>query len=450
MTENQKIFVVDSSRRDFLKTSSAAVVGGAVLAGLAVPRAVHAAGDDLIRIGLIGAGGRGASAARNALATKGAVKLVAVGDAFKFRLDSSVQQLQKTFADRVDCPKERQFVGLDAYQKVIDSGVDLVILTTPPGFRPLHLQYAINAGKHVFMEKPVAVDAPGVRAVLDATRKAKDKGLGLGVGLQRHHSKSYIETIDRLREGAIGDIHTMRAYWNGTTPWVRKRGESPAEVKTEMQYQVNNWYFFNWLSGDHICEQHIHNLDVINWLKNAYPTSAQGMGGREVRKGDDVGEIYDHHAVEFEYADGSRMFSFCRHMSGCWEKVAEFAQGSKGNADISGAKIVAEGKDGKDEWKYRGEPNDAYQTEHDDLFESIRKGQPLNEGEFGALSSMTAVLGRMATYSGKLVKWEDAIHSPIKLGPKEDNYTWETTPPVPEVAIPGVTDPVGKPVNRTA
>jgi predicted dehydrogenase len=424
-------------RRDFLKTSTAAVALS-TLGGM-VP-AAHAQGSDVIRIGLIGCGGRGTGAAsqalktaREELKTAGPVKLVAVADAFQDRADGALNNLarDRSIAELIDVPAERRFIGFDGYQQVINAGVDLVILATPPGFRPIHLKAAIDAGKHVFMEKPVAVDAPGVRSVLESARKAKEQGLALGVGLQRHHQFPYIETIKKLQDGMIGDIVTMRAYWNGAGVWVKPR--QPGQ--TEMEYQMRNWYYFNWLCGDHIVEQHIHNLDVINWLKNAYPVSAQGMGGREVRKGDDYGEIYDHHAVEFEYADGSRMFSFCRHIPNCWNSVSEHCQGTKGHADISGATIIVSGQE---PWKYRGPNSNPYQQEHDDLFASIRAGSPLNEGEIGALSSMTAILGRMATYSGKMIRWDDAIASNVNLAPKD--YSFDATPPTPSVAVPGVTE----------
>ncbi|MGH7139658.1 MAG: Gfo/Idh/MocA family protein, partial [Pirellulales bacterium] len=322
------------------------------------------------------------------------------GDAFEDRLNGSLNNIQKegNFSAKIDVPKDRQFVGFDAYKKVLEAGVDLVILATPPGFRPIHFAAAVDAGKHIFMEKPVAVDAPGVRAVLDAAKKAKDKGLGVGVGLQRRHQKSYLETIKRLQDGAIGKIVTMRAYWNGAGVWVnpRKPGQS------DMEYQMRNWYYFNWLCGDHIVEQHIHNLDVINWLKNAYPVRGQGMGGRQVRTGPDYGEIYDHHAVEFEYADGSRMFSYCRHIPNCWDSVSEHAQGTKGVADISGHRL--ETMDGE-KWRYTGENKNPYVVEHHDLIASILSGNPYNEAEYGALSTMTAIFGRMCTYSGKMISW---------------------------------------------
>lgn len=424
-----------ASRRDFLKTSSLLAAGTTALGSLAMPRGVHAGADDTIKVGLIGCGGRGTGAASQALHTTGPVKLVAVGDAFQDRIDQCVAQLEKDgeIKDRLDVPVERRFVGLDAYKKVIDAGVDMVIMATPPGFRPIHLAAAVEAGKHVFMEKPVAVDAPGVRSVLESTAKAKQKGLALGVGLQRHHQAEYIETIKRLQDGAIGDIVATRVYWNGAGVWVHPKTPD----QTEMQYQVRNWYYFNWLGGDHIVEQHIHNLDVSNWLKGAYPVRCQGLGGRQVRIAPEYGEIYDHFACEYEYADGTRMFSYCRHIPNCWDSVTEHAIGTKGTSDISASIIDAKGGD---KWKYRGKRANPYQVEHDDLFASIRSGNPLNEGENGALSSMTAILGRMATYSGKMLKWEDALNSKISLAPSE--FTWEATPPVPVVAVPGQTSVV--------
>jgi predicted dehydrogenase len=283
------------------------------------------------------------------------------------------------------------------------------------------------------MEKPVAVDAPGVRSVLESTRKAKEKNLGVGVGLQRHHQNSYLETIKRLQDGAIGDIVCARVYWNMGSLWVHPRKPE----QTEMEYQMRNWYYFNWLSGDHIVEQHIHNIDVINWLLGKYPVRAEGMGGRQVRTGPDFGEIFDHHAVEFEYDNGVRMFSYCRQTPGCWSSVSEHVHGTKGYADISAGVIRV---NGEKPWKYRGDNNNPYQTEHDDLFASIRAGNPLNEGEFGALSTMASIFGRMATYSGKQLRWDQALASNKSLAPGE--FGWNVTPPVPTVATPGQTEVV--------
>lgn len=424
--------VTPPSRRDFLKSSTATLVGTSLVGGLGLARSAHAAGDDTIKVGLIGCGGRGTGAASQALQTSGPVKLVAMGDAFPDRVSSSLETLKKEdkISERIDVPEDRQFAGFDAFQKVLDSDVDLVILATPPGFRPQHLAAAIEAGKHVFAEKPVAVDAPGVRSVLASAQKAKEQKLAIGIGLQRHHQNNYLETIKRLQDGAIGDFVTARVYWNGAGLWVRERQSD----WTEMEYQMRNWYYFNWLCGDHIVEQHIHNMDVVNWLRDDHPVRAQGMGGREVRKGQNHGEIFDHHSVEFEYEDGGRMFSFCRHIPGCWDSVSEHVHGTKGSADISAAVIRA---NGEDPWKYRGERNNPYQTEHDDLFASIRNGEPLNEAEYGARSTMTAILGRMATYSGKMVSWDEALNSEISLTPSE--FSWEATPPVASVAVPGQT-----------
>lgn len=431
--------IAPTSRREFLKTSTIAGVGAGLVGSLgALPRA-YAGSDDVIKIGLIGCGGRGTGATGQALSTKGNVKLVAVGDAFPDRLEGSLSNLKTEFEsrpERIAVDEEHKFVGLDAYQKVLNSGVDLVILATPPGFRPIHFEAAVKAGKHVFMEKPVAVDAVGVRTVLAAAEEAKKKNLAVGVGLQRRHEAGYLETIKRLQDGEIGDIHTARVYWNGAGVWVKPRQPN----QTEMEYQMRNWYYFNWLCGDHIVEQHIHNLDVINWLKGGYPVRAHGLGGRQVRVGKDYGEIYDHHAVEFEYADGSRMFSQCQHIANCWSSVSEHVQGTKGSSDISSNSI----RSGDQAWRYSGKKANPYQVEHDDLFASIRSGKPINEAEYGALSSMTSVLGRLATYGGKLVEWKDALASNLSLAPKE--YDFKAQPPVlpgPDglypAAVPGVT-----------
>ena len=347
-----------------------------------------------------------------------------MGDAFENSLESSLRNITSSMkdqaAERVAVDAEHKFAGFDAYQKVIDSGVDLVILATPPGFRPIHFEAAVKAGKHVFMEKPVAVDAPGVRQVLAAVEEAKTRNLKVGVGLQRHHQNSYLETIKRLNDGAIGDIVTLRVYWNSGGVWdPRVKRE---DAKSEMEYQMRNWYYYNWLCGDHICEQHIHNLDVGNWVKGAYPVRAQGMGGREVRTDKKYGEIYDHHAVEFEFADGTRMFSSCRHQPNTWNSVTEHAIGTKGTADISGSSIK-----GAEAWRFRGPNPNPYQVEHDNLFAAIREDREFNEGENGALSTMTSILGRMCTYSGKVIEWKDAINSNLSLMP--ERFAWDANPP---------------------
>lgn len=422
------------TRRDFLQTSSIAA-GGAVLGSLSLDRAVHAQGNDQLKLSLIGCGGRGSGAASQALQT-GNVKLVAMADAFSDRLESSYQQLRKQAEDQVDVPAERRFVGFDAYKQAIDLA-DVVILATPPGFRPIHFEEAIKQNKHVFMEKPVAVDAAGVRQVLAAAEEAKKKNLKVGVGLQRHHQAGYIETMQRLHDGAIGDITAARCYWNGGGVWVRPRKPG----MTEMEYQMRNWYYFVWLCGDHIVEQHIHNLDVINWAKNDYPIRCQGMGGRQVRTGKEYGEIFDHHAVEFEYQDGSRMFSQCRHIRGCWNSVSEHVIGTKGNCDVSGHRIT-----GPNRWHFdRDGARNPYQQEHDDLFAAIRNDKPYNEAFNGAMSSLTAIMGRLATYSGKMIEREDVLASNFSLRP--ESYAWDAEPPtMPNedgfypIPVPGTTE----------
>ena len=438
------------SRRGFLKTSSAAVAGGALLGALAPERFAHAAsGTDELKVALVGCGGRGSGAANQALSTYtlGPVKLVAMGDVHEDRLTSSLNNLQKQHADRVDVPKERQFIGFDAYKKAIEVA-DVVILATPPGFRPMQFEAAVKAGKHVFMEKPVASDAAGVRQVLAAAEEAKKKGLKVGVGLQRHHQAGYIETVKRLHEGAIGDIVAMRAYWNGNRPWQKKRtdlNKQYGKELTEMEYQLRNWYYFTWLSGDHIAEQHIHNLDVINWVKKAHPVKARAMGGREISNGGaDDGEIYDHFAVQFEYEDGSICYSECRHQPGCWNSVSEYAQGTKGKSVISAHQIFAD-----DQWRYKAEgAKDPYQQEHDDLFTAIRQNKDFNEAVYGAESTMTSILGRMAAYSGKELEYSKALASKIELLP--ESLAWDAKPRVLpgadglyQRAIPGKTDVLG-------
>ena len=429
------------SRRGFIKTSSTAVAGGVLATSFFVGKSkAENAGADLLKVALIGCGGRGAGAANQALSTQGNVKLVAMADAFRDRLDGAYNELSKAFQNqpgRVEVPEEAKFVGFDAYKQAI-ALADVVILATPPGFRPAQFEEAVRQGKHVFMEKPVAVDAPGVRRVLAAAEEAKKKNLKIGVGLQRHHSDAYNETIKRLQDGAIGDIVSMRCYWNGNELWVKNRQPN----QTEMEYQMRNWYYFNWLSGDHIVEQHIHNIDVINWVKGKYPIRAQGMGGRQVRTGIDHGEIFDHHFVEFEYDDGSRLYSQCRQQGGTWNSVSEHVQGTKGSSDISSFVIR-----GDNPWKFKGENPNPYQKEHDDLFAAIRSNTPFSEAEFGALSSMAAILGRLATYSGKMIEWNAALNSNIDLSPKA--LAWDAAPPVIPgtdgryvIAVPGKTSVV--------
>ncbi len=434
-----------TSRREFMKTSSAIALSAGAIAQLSLSSGVFAAGDDVIKVGLIGCGGRGTGAAQQALSTEGNVKLVAMGDAFEDSLNGSLNSLANHFKSqtgRVAVDNDHKFVGFDAYKQVIDSGIDLVLLATPPGFRPPQFEYAVQKGIHVFMEKPVAVDGPGVRKVLEAVKVAKEKNLKVGVGLQRHHQDNYLETLQRIHDGTIGEVVAMRCYWNNPGVWEPRLSRDQA--KSEMQYQMKNWYYYNWLCGDHICEQHIHNLDVCNWIKQGHPVMARGIGGRQVRVDKRYGEIYDHFAVEFKYADDTWMFSQCRHQPNVWNSVSEYAQGTKGTADVSGASISA----GSEKWKFRrdksGTRTDPYQVEHDDLFHAIRTNTRYNEGENGATSTLTAILGRMVCYSGSEISWDQALNSNIDTMPK--NLSWEANPPTlpnanGEYAIPtpGVT-----------
>jgi myo-inositol 2-dehydrogenase/D-chiro-inositol 1-dehydrogenase len=430
------------SRRDFLRTTSTVLAGASVLGGLSVERSAFAAGSDTLKLALIGCGGRGSGAADQALSTEGPVKLVAMADVFKDRLEGSLRNLAEKHKDKVEVPPDRQFIGFDAYKQAIGLA-DVVILATPPGFRPMQFEEAVRQGKNIFTEKPVATDPPGVRRFLAAAQVSKEKNLKVVVGLQRHYQEGYRETVQRLHDGAIGDIVAMRAYWNGQTPWLHRRAELEKQYGrklTEMEYQMRNWYYFTWICGDHIVEQHIHNLDVINWVKQGHPVRAQGMGGCEVRRGLDYGEIFDHHAVEFEYPDGSRLFSFCRHIHGCWDNVSEHVIGTKGTCDVSAHTIR-----GATPWRFRKQGvRDPYQQEHDELFAAIRENKTLNNADYGASSTMTAILGRLCTYSGKMIEWEDAINSKIDLFPEK--LAWDADPRVMpdanglyKLAVPGQT-----------
>jgi predicted dehydrogenase len=413
-------------RRTFVKTSSA-LAGGLLLVPELLSAKVHSSVADVIKIGVIGCGGRGTGAAVQALSTSQNVKLVAMADAFADNVENSFTQITKEAtamgkADRVDVPKERRFVGFDAYQQVIALS-DVVILATPPGFRPDHFTAAVNAGKHVFMEKPVATDGPGVRKVLAAAEIAKQKKLNVVVGLQRHYETKYQLWIEKLHSGIIGDIVTSHVYWNNEGVWVRPRKKG----QTEMEYQMRNWYYFNWLCGDHICEQHIHNIDVSNWVKNAYPIKASGMGGRQVRNGKEHGEIFDHHFVEYDYADGSKMFSQCRHIEGTPSLVTESFQGTNGRAPSPG---VIVDRSGKTIFRHSGKDDaNPYQVEHDVLFEAIAKGEyKFADAENGAKATLTSIMGRMATYSGQVIEWDKALNSNVNLFP--DKLDWKAMPKV--------------------
>ena len=417
----------NSSRREFVKQSGL-LAGGLIAAPLMSQANFFSGSEDVIKVALVGCGGRGTGAAIQALSSKQNVKLVAMADAFRDNLDSCYKSITSDEASengdiksKIDVPEERKFTGFDGYQKAI-ALADVVILATPPGFRPQHFEEAINKGKHVFMEKPVAVDPAGIQKVLKAAAVAKQKKLNVVVGLQRHYQNSYREIFKR--KDLIGDITSAQAWWNNDGVWVR--GRKPGQ--TEMEYQMRNWYYFNWLCGDHITEQHVHNLDIVNWFKGAYPVKAQGMGGRQVRKGKDHGEIYDHHYVEFTYADGSIMNSQCRHIPGTMSRVDELLIGTKGKIHCGKGQIVDSKGNTLYKFDYKGE-NNPYQTEHDELFAAIAKGQyKFEDATNGAMSTMTSIVGRMATYSGQVIDWDKAMNSGLDIMPK--TYAWDAPPPV--------------------
>ncbi len=429
----------DPNRRNFLKKTTAAAAGAALTSTVA--RTAHAAGSDEIRFVLIGCGGRGSGASMNIMSTKGNVKLVAMADPFVDKAEMALNRLSKgENENKVDVPKERIFGGLDGYKKAIDIDCDLVVIATPPGYKPQQFEYAVNKGRHVFMEKPVASDAVGVRRVLDSVEQSKKKNLMVGIGLQRRHEPRYMQTIDRIHDGAIGDIITQRVYWNGGGIWYRNRTPD----QSEMAFQTNNWYHFNWLSGDQICEQHIHNLDVGCWVKGEYPVECNGMGGREQRMDGDASksQIFDHTFCEYTFADGTKMFSQGRHLRGGWNHVGEAVHGSKGTSDPSSW------IEGENAWKFTGDSPNGHQQEQHDLIEALMRGEIYNEGEYGAKSTFCAILGREACYSGKVIKWDELMEKGRELAPGIDNYTLDTPPPtLPDenglypVPVPGKYDP---------
>lgn len=416
-----------STRREFLR--SAAVAGT-----LGSYANAHAAGDDLLRVGLVGCGDRGTGAATQALGADANVKLVAMADAFEDRIEQSLSLLQKSeLASKVDVRKENRFVGFDAYEKLIASGVDVVLLCAPPHFRPIHLRAAVEAGKHVFAEKPVAVDAPGVRSVIETCAKAKSKNLSVVSGLCLRYDNGFRETVRRLQEGAIGDIVALLANDYRSGRWAKPKQPG----WSEMLYQMRNWYNFTWLSGDFNVEQHVHFLDVCSWIKKEqYPTKAIGMGGRQALTGQEYGQIYDHFSIVYEYADGAKLFSNCRQQPSCKNDLSVQVLGSHGRADLAerrrGLRIHA-----ASDWVFDGPQNQMYQTEHDELFASIRRGRPINNGEYMAKSTLLAIMGRMAAYTGQEVTWEMALNSKEELSP--NRYTWDAPPPASSIAVPGQT-----------
>ena len=408
------------TRRGFLGGATAT----ALLAGGISP--VHAQGSGKIRIGVVGCGGRGSGATYNCLDADPAVEVTAIGDVFPDRAKALYERLAKDKPGRTKLTADKVFSGWDAYKQVIASDVDLVILATPPGFRPGHYEAAVEAGKHVFMEKPVAVDPAGVRRVIAASAKAAQKKLAVVAGTQRRHQAGYVETIKRIEGGAIGEVIAAQIYWNQGGLWMNTR----QSAWTDMEWQLKNWLYFTWLSGDHIVEQHVHNIDVANWVLGGPPVKAIGMGGREVRKDAAYGHIFDHFAIEFEYANGVLVQSMCRQIDGTASRVSERIVGTKGTSNPSGS------IKGATNWRFEGKQTDPYVQEHIDLIKSIRDGKPLNEGKRIAESTLTAIMGRLSAYTGQEITFEQALNLDLDILPAKFEFG---SLPVPPVAIPGRT-----------
>jgi myo-inositol 2-dehydrogenase/D-chiro-inositol 1-dehydrogenase len=421
------------SRRTFLKTSAAAAAAGA----FAAP-AVHAAGGDTLKVALIGCGGRGGGAALNTLHADPNVKLWAACDVFPDRISEKLAELRAAeggrFHDRIDVTPDRCFDGFDGYKHAIDSGADVVILATSPGFRPIHLAYAVEKNKHVFMEKPHAVDATGVRSVLESARLAEKKGLGLCGGFTYRYDPFKRETVKRLHGGAIGDVLAIHTTYLTGEIWDRS-GKSKTRDPHEMEYQIRMWYYFNWLSGDFLVEQAIHNVDKAAWVMNGeMPVAATGMGGRQVRTAPKFGNIYDHFTVVYEYAGGAKVFLQCRQIAGCKNGVIDHVIGSKGTCELMDHTIKAGGTT----WKHPGEHSlaRAYDLEHEELYASIRAGKPMNDGVRSAMSTLMGIMGREAAYTGQRVTWKQMLESKQSLLPKE--FAWGPNLVAP-VAMPGKT-----------
>lgn len=422
-----------TNRREFIKSTGAVVIGSTIGLNLAFPQTGFPQNREVLKVGLIGCGGRGTGAASQALKADPNVILTAMADVFQDRLDSSYDILLKAHPDKVKVAKENRFVGFDAYQRLIDSGVDVVLLTTPPAFRPEQLTAAVNAGKHIFCEKPVAVDAPGVRKVLAAAKKAKEKGLSLVSGFTFRYDQPKRELFGRVQNGEIGDVKMVNSTRNGGGLWYFPRKPE----WTEMEYQMRNWYYYDWLSGDFIVEMVVHNLDMMTWaIGSQMPLKAFGTGGRQSRVEEKFGNIYDHFAVEFDFAGGIKGYNFCRQQDGCASKNSVEIIGSDGTAFYQGN---VHRISGKNNWEYQGEKKDMYQVQHNELFASIRAGKPMNDGEMMANSTMLGIMARMAAYSGQNITWEQAINSSQVLGPDFYQYSWDLKWPVPPPAIPGVT-----------
>ena len=422
------------TRRDFLKTS--AILGGALMGPAILPGKASAAGNDApLKVGLIGCGGRGTGAAGQALNADANVTLTALGDVFEGPIKTSLAAVQAAAPGKVDVDEAHQFVGLDAYQKVIDSGVDVVILTTPPGFRPMHLKAAIAAGKHVFCEKPVATDSPGLRSVLESVAAAKQKNLTLVSGLCWRYNLAERALFERIHNGDIGDVRAVYSkYYTGTVKPMPPASDRPAGMN-DLEWQLRNWYNFGWLSGDGLVEQAVHAVDWICWaMKDVPPLKAVAVGGRQIPSAG--GNIFDHFEVNYEYPGGVRAFIGSRQQAGCANDNTAVIIGTKGEGHelgFAGMPHIT----GEKKWHYSGQRPNMYQIEHNELFASIRSGNPINDGVRMCYSTLAGLMGRMAAYTGQEITWEAAMNSQESIAPAK--IAWDAPAPVLPMAMPGIT-----------
>ena len=434
MNQNSAATPDATSRRSFLKATGTVAVGSALAPLALTPSTRAATSSETLKVGVIGCGGRGSGAARQALNADPQVVLTAMADAFAEPLEGSLRSLQEAVPDRVKVDPDHRFVGLDAYQKVIDSDVDVVLLATPPGFRPTHLKAAVAAGKHIFCEKPVATDAPGIRTVLECVQEAKRKNLAWVAGFCWRYDTPRRELFKRLHDGAIGDIRAVYGtYYTGPVKPMPPATERRTGM-SDIEWQLRNWYNFTWICGDSLVEQAVHSVDKMAWaMKDEMPVKAVAVGGRQIPA--QGGNIFDHFEVNYEYANGARGFLACRQQTGCHNENNDYLLGEGGLANIKSGRI--EILAGNNPWRYRGPTNDMYQTEHDELFASIRKGQPINDGLWMTHSCLMAIMGRMAAYTGAEVTWDMALNSQDQLVPEP--LTWDMKFDPPPTARPGIT-----------
>ncbi len=418
------------NRRDFIKTSTAAVSLAAIGAGAS---RIYAAGAAKMRIALIGCGSRGTGAAQNCLDSAPDVEIVALGDIFQDKIDGAIRTIKRNHPQKLKVTPETSFTGFDAYKKVMaHPEVDIVLLATPPGFRPEHFAAAVEAGKHVFMEKPGAVDPVGVRSLIASAEKADQKGLSVVVGTQQRRQHQYIEVMKRVHDGQIGEIVGGQCYWNwGSAKW---HFQNRKPEWSDMEWQIRCWPYFTWLSGDHYVEQHLHNIDIINWAIGSHPTQCLGMGGRQSRTGPEFGNIYDHFTVEFEYPGGIRVMSMASQIEGSTSRVGERVVGSKGSTYTTRAYGYIEGQN---PYRYEGKTISGLVKEHADLIASIREGKPVNDARSLAESTMTVIMGRMSAYTGRALKWDWAMKA-SKLDLRPEKYELGDLPVRP-IPIPGKT-----------